>query len=264
VTSPTYRIGPLALELTIPDSELRSDIDHAWGAFRGVPPGVPVKLSVALREEAATPAARTMPRPVRLPSGETLLAGDGWQARLAADGLHAVMEQRPERFPLETTVKILLARALNKSGGLLLRACAVAHGGGAAVFVAGAQGGKSTLAKVAAIGGVSVLADEWVAVFPISGEWWAYGTPWEQGAAWGAPLKAIGSLSFGESPQVDVVPPESLRGLLLANVLLPDDEAATRTAAERAADEVLAKANTVKLTFDAHARVSVALQSLCG
>jgi hypothetical protein len=173
------------------------------------------------------------------------------------------MEQKADRFPLETTVKLLLARALLKSGGMLLHGCAVAHGGGSAVFVAGAQGGKSTLGKMAALGGVSVLADEWVAVFPISGEWWAYGTPWEQGAAWGAPLRALGSLEFSDSPRADKVPAEALRAALEQHALLPDDEPETLAAHRAAVAEALGKVKAVKLSFDAHPRVAATLQALC-
>ncbi len=125
-------------------------------------------------------------------------------------------------------------------------------------------GGKSTLCKMAALGGVSVLADEWVAVFPISGEWWAYGTPWSQGAAWGAPLKALGVLARGSAPLVEKVGAAELAKALAENALLPDDEAATKQAVAVSAREVLEKVKAVRLAFDAHPRVAEALQTLCG
>ncbi len=258
-----YRIGPLALELTLPDGPLENDLDLAWGPFRGVPPGVAVKLSVTLREGEPSGPARAMPRPVALPSGESLLAGDGWQARISADGLSVALEQRSERLPLETTVKILLARALLKSGGLLVSGAAVAHGGGAAVFVARDGSGKTTLAQMAALGGVTTIGDGLVAVFPISGEWWAYGTPWNVGAAWGAPLKTLGTLAWGSPPKVEKVPAAEVRAMLEKCALLPDDEAATRAALADAAEQCSSKARAVKLTFAADARVAQELAALC-
>jgi hypothetical protein len=259
----TYRIGPLALELSLPDGPLADELDQAWGPFRGVPPGQTVKVAVSLREGAPAPWPRPVPRPVALPDGASLLAGDGWQARISADGLAVEVEQRAERLPLEMTVKILLARALSQNGGMLLHGAAVAHGGGAAAFIAPSGGGKSTLAKMAALGGVSVLADELVAVFPISGEWWAYGTPWHVGAAWGAPLKALGLLAWDSAPRVDALAPTALLKVLAENALLPDDEPATRKALFAAAEQALGKVRAVKLTFAPDARVAHELATLC-
>jgi hypothetical protein len=258
-----YRIGPLALELSLPDGALENELDLAWGSFRGVPPGQAVKLSVTLREGSPSGLSRAMPRPVSLPSGESVLAGDGWQARISADGLSVSLEQRSERQPLEATVKILLARALSKSGGMLLHGMAVAHGGGAAVFAATDGSGKTTLAQMAALGGLSVLADGLVAVFPISGEWWAYGTPWNVGAAWGAPLKTVGVLEWGPSPQTEKAAPAVVRAALEKCALLPDDEAATRAALVAAADQALGKVRVVKLAFAPDARVAQELAALC-
>lgn len=259
----TYRVGPLALELSLPDGALENELDLAWGSFRGVPQGQPVKLSVTLRDGAPAGLTRAMPRPVALPSGESVLAGDGWQARISADGLSVALEQPSARQPLETTVKILLARALSKSGGMLLHGAAVAHGGGAAVFAATDGSGKTTLAQMAALGGLSVLADGLVAVFPISGEWWAYGTPWNVGAAWGAPLKTLGTLEWGPSPRVEKSAPGAVRAALEKCALLPDDEAATRAALVAAADQALGKVLAVKLAFAPDARVAQELAALC-
>jgi hypothetical protein len=259
-----YRIGPLSLELSMPDGPLEAELDSSWGPFRGVPPGQTVKLAVTLREGEPGAAPPTMPRPLTLPGGESLLAGEGWQARISADGLAVALEQKAERFPLETTVKILLARALSKNGGMLLQGVAVAHGGGAAAFIGGPGQGKSTLAKMAALGGVPVLADGLVAVFPILGEWWAYGTPWETGAAWGAPLKALGLLAHGAAPSVSNADPADMLAVLGQSALLPDDGEATRVAHLCAVEQALGKVKAVRLTFAPDARVAQALMALCG
>lgn len=247
----------------MPDGPLQSELDQSWGAFRGVPPGQVVKLSVALRPGDPAPFPRPVPRPVAQADGASLLSGDGWQARISADGLQVELEQRSERVPLEMTAKILLARALSKAGGMLVHGVGVVHGGGAAVFVAPSGKGKSTLAALAAQGGVTVLGDELVAVFPISGEWWAYGTPWHIGSAWGAPLKALGLLAWSEAHAVEPLPPSELLRVLAENALLPDDEPATRKALFAAAEQALGKVKVVRLQFARDARVAQALEALC-
>lgn len=258
-----YRIGPLSLEVTMPDGPLESELDQSWGAFRGVPPGQVVKMKVALRPGDPAPFPRPVPRPVALADGSSILAGDGWQARISADGLEVELEQRSERIPVEMTAKILLARALSQAGGMLVHGVGVVHGGGAAVFVAPSGRGKSTLAALASEGGVTVLGDELVAVFPIAGEWWAYGTPWHLGSAWGAPLKALGLLAWSDAHAVEPLAPTELLRVLAENTLLPDDEAATRKALFAAAEQALAKVKAVRLSFARDAQVAQTLQALC-
>lgn len=260
----TYRFGPLALQVALADGPLADAVDAAWGGFRGVPPGEVVQVEVTLRPGAPAQGPRPLPRVAAEPGGGVVLLGDDWEARVSPDGARVALASREERFPLEATAKVLLARALRAHGGLLLHGAAVAHAGGAAVFVAASGGGKSTLASCAARGGLGALADELVAVFPIQGAWWAYGTPWNVGTASGAPLRAVGILAWSEQHRVTPAAPSEVLRVLAENALLADDAPQTRRDFFAAAEALLAACLPVRLAFAPRPDVAALLGTLCG
>ncbi|AKQ66290.1 putative ATP-binding membrane transport protein [Myxococcus hansupus] len=222
--------------------------------LRAVPPA-------ELRPE---PSTRTLPRTSRLEGGGVGLAGEDYEATLSADGRQAHVVGRG-RFPIETVLKVMLARALARRGGLLVHGVAVAHQGRAALFTGHSGAGKSTLGALWGQAGGQVLADELVAVWPEAGGGWrAAGTPWNVGQPVEARLTAVGTLAWDAASRWEVQPAGEVGRMLLLNALLPEATPAGRGGLLAAAGRLLSEVAPVRLVFARDASVATAIQGALG
>lgn len=197
------------------------------------------------------PATRELPRIERAPDGSQHLEGEDYSATLAADGLRATVVGQG-RFPVETVLKVMLAGALARRGGLLVHGVAVAHQGRAALFVGHSGAGKSTLGALWADAGGERLADELVAVWPVrepSGTWRVAGTPWNVGVPGEAVLKAVGMLAWDTGSRWEAQSAGEVGRMLLPNALLPEATAAGRAGLLAASGRLLSEVAPVRLVF---------------
>ncbi|MHB8876853.1 MAG: hypothetical protein ACYC8T_24415 [Myxococcaceae bacterium] len=202
-----------------------------------------------------------MPEVRRHPDGAMTLSGPGFEANATPDRRRVRLRQGPGRFPLDSVLKVLIAERLLERGGLLLHSVALAHGGRAACFSGSSGAGKSTLGSLGVSGGLSLLADELVAVVPAEGGYTAIGTPWNIGSPAGAKLVAIGSLSWAAASTLEPAPASELLRLLLPNTVMPDPSAEGRARLFRAASALLSQVPVVKLAFARDPSAALAIRS---
>ncbi|MFP2956570.1 hypothetical protein ACLEPN_01745 [Myxococcus sp. 1LA] len=206
------------------------------------------------------PAVRELPRVLRAQDGSLSLAGEDYDATLSADGLQARVEGQG-RFPVEAVLKVMLARALARRGGLLVHGVAVAHRGRAALFTGHSGAGKSTLGALWAQAGGEVLSDELVAVWPEPGLGWrAAGTPWNVGQATEARLCVVGTLAWDGVSRWESQAAGDVGRMLLLNALLPETTPAGRGGLLAAAGRLLSEVAPVRLVFARDASAASVIQ----
>lgn len=177
------------------------------------------------------------------------LEGDGFRAEISANRRSGFVAQPPERFPLEAVARVLLAESLLERGGVLLHGVALAHQGRAAVFTGFSGAGKSTLGAWGARGGLTLLADELVALLPEGPGFAAHGTPWNQGTAGSAALAQLGLLAHGRQARLRAVEASTVLRVMLSNVLEPADQPEVRARLFQVAGRVLAAVPARELEF---------------
>ena len=191
----------------------------------------------------------TLPRALMDLTGTLVLTGDGFQAQVHGNREVGAIYGPAERHPIDGVVRMLVADAVFRRGGMLLHGVAVAHAGRAAVFTGHSGAGKSTLAAWAAKGGLTVLADELVAIVPGAGGFTVHGTPWNVGAAQSASLALLGVLAHGTSARLSAVEPSAVLRVLLSNVVEPQDSAAVRAKLFQSASGMLNAVPAKELSF---------------
>ncbi|QDE90606.1 hypothetical protein BHS06_17465 [Myxococcus xanthus] len=246
------------------DAGLRDSLRRMFSRFVVSPrrQGSEVARLVAVAPAQARPAPviRELPRVLREEDGALRLAGEDYDATLSADGLQAHVEGQG-RFPVETVLKVMLARALARRGGLLVHGVAVAHQGKAALFTGHSGAGKSTLGALWAQAGGQVLSDELVAVWPEPGQGWrAAGTPWNVGQAAEAELSAVGTLAWDVVSRWEPQAAGDVGRMLLVNALLPEATPVGRGGLLGAAGRLLSEVSPVRLVFARDASAAAAIQ----
>jgi hypothetical protein len=249
------RIAGWTVAVEVADAGLRGLLRRLFSRFL-VPAeegGAAARLEVVTPEVARpAPATRELPRVLRAPEGSLQLEGEDYSATLAADGLHATVVGQG-RFPVETVLKVMLAGALARRGGLLVHGVAVAHEGRAALFVGHSGAGKSTLGALWTEAGGELLSDELVAVWPELGTglpaWRVAGTPWNTGVPGEARLKAVGTLAWDTGSRWESQPAGEVGRMLLLNALLPEATAAGRGGLLASAGRLLSEVAPVRLVF---------------
>ncbi|WP_223759499.1 hypothetical protein [Myxococcus sp. RHSTA-1-4] len=265
------------MALEVADADLRDSLRRMFSRF--VAPAAPEGGAVARLQVIApevprpAPTTRELPLVRRAPDGTLRLEGEDYSATLSPDGLRATVVGQG-RFPVETVLKVMLAGALARRGGLLVHGVAVAHLGRAALFVGHSGAGKSTLGALWAGAGGEVLSDELVAVWPEAtadgarAVWRAAGTPWNVGLPGEAVLKAVGTLAWDMGSRWEPQAAGEVGRMLMLNALLPEATAAGRGGLLAAAGRLLSEVSTVRLVFarDASAAKVVrgALESMHG
>ncbi|QDE83495.1 hypothetical protein [Myxococcus xanthus] len=246
------------------DAGLRDSLRRMFSRFVVSPArqGSEVARLVAVAPAQARPAPviRELPRVHRAEDGTLRLAGEDYDATLSADGLQAHVEGQG-RFPVETVLKVMLARALARRGGLLVHGVAVAHQGRAALFTGHSGAGKSTLGGLWAQAGGQVLSDELVAVWPEPGRGWrAAGTPWNVGQAVEAELRAVGTLAWDGVSTWEPQAAGDVGRMLLVNALLPEATPVGRGGLLGAAGRLLSEVSPVRLVFARDASAAAVIQ----
>lgn len=246
-----FAIATVGFSLEVPAGPLAQALGALLAPFESTAPA-DLTLEVLPAQAPPHPGPRTHARLVD--AGDVLeVVGENFSAFLNRDGARGSVRCRlDERYPVEAVLKLLLARTLLPRGGLVVHGVGLTDGARAAVFVAESGGGKSTLARCAVDGGLTLLADELVALAPTPGGYAAHGTPWNTGTPARAQLARVGSLGWAEPPEADVLVPHAPLALLptlLANTLTADDRAATKHATLQAAQQLLTSVATGRLMF---------------
>lgn len=250
------RIAGWSVAVDVADADLRGALRRMFSRF--VAPALSLGGEVARLEVLApeaprpVPVTRELPLARRAPDGTLRLEGEDYSATLAAEGLRATVVGQG-RFPVETVLKVMLAGALARRGGLLVHGVAVAHQERAALFVGHSGAGKSTLGALWAGAGGEVLSDELVAVWPEPGGarpvWRAAGTPWNVGLPGEAVLKVVGTLAWDAGSRWEAQAAGEVGRMLMLNALLPEATATGRGGLLAAAGRLLSDVPTVRLVF---------------
>ncbi|MCY1041749.1 hypothetical protein OV208_10540 [Corallococcus sp. bb12-1] len=239
--------------LDVEDGALASVLRRVFGAFLAPDAGASADARLMLRAPSTSrppPAVRELPRLEPGVSGTLRVEGEDYAAVLSADRTHADVTGAG-RFPVETVLKVMLASALAKRGGLLIHGVGLAWGERAALFVGASGAGKSTLGGLWREAGGTVLADELVAVWPEDGGGWrAAGTPWNVlSHASEAALVAVGTLEWDTDSRWEAQGAGDVARVLLLNALLPEPTVAGRAALVGSAGRVLSSVETARLVF---------------
>jgi len=161
--------------------------------------------------------------------------------------VRATVSASPDPSSADAALRVILAAALPRHGGLLLHASAVAVNGALHVFAGPSGAGKSTLAAL--LGErpeVERIADELVALRPDGGHWRGYAMPFHHRTEVPAhahhPLASLSFLRHGESHARTPLPrAEALSRLIpcvLAYASEPDLAGAILDTAARCAAEL--------------------------
>jgi hypothetical protein len=251
---PYLAIAGWTVALEVEDEALRASLSRAFKRFQtDLPPMARVEVTPPAMPRAA-PAVRALPEARRGPEGELCLEGEDYAARISEDGRRAWVTGAGS-FPVETTLKLLLALELARRGGLLVHGVGVEHLGHAALWVGPSGAGKSTLASLWRAEEGTVLADELVAVWPGEGGWWAAGTPWNVGLPREAVLRVVGVLGWEARSRWEPASAGEVARVLLLNALLTEASAAGRSFLLGAASRLLASVRTARLVFAPDASV---------
>ncbi|WP_375759525.1 hypothetical protein [Corallococcus exercitus] len=238
--------------LEVEEAALASPLRRVFGAFLA-PEAVAEDARLVMRTPArpsAPPTVQELPRLEPGGSGTLRVEGAGYSAVLSQDRSHADVIGSG-RYPVENVIKVMLASALAKRGGLLIHGVGLVHEGRAALFVGHSGAGKSTLGGLWRDAGGTVLADELVAVWPMEGGGWrAAGTPWNVPTrATEATLVAVGTLGWDAASRWEAQGAGEVARVLLLNAMLPEPTASGRGALVGAAGRVLSSVETARLVF---------------
>ena len=244
----SVKIAQCVFGLNIQSKAIHEVLSSAWRAF--VTAETPeVDIRVTLSRSSVQTGPREMPQPRLDKSGNYRIETGDLQAVIAADGRSAEVEGSSDRFPIESVVKLVLARRLLEKGGLLVHGIGLAAGENGALFVADSGEGKSTLGEWSVKGGLTRLADELVAVIPHNGGFELHGTPWNIGQPTSTALRLLGTLGWSGEPRFDTASSSLLAPKLLSNTLLFDTSPVGRARVFQASSELLNAVTCVKLYF---------------
>ncbi len=256
----TFKIAQCVVGLHLQSQVLHDIFSSAWSAFASSEtPDVNVHMKLSRANIGTGP--RTMPEVRMEKDGSFRIETADIDATISADGTRADVDGSSDRFPVESVVKLILARRLLSQGGLLVHGVGVAANENAALFVADSGEGKSTLGEHVTRGGLTRLADELVAVLPEGEEGVrVMGTPWNVGVPASARLCLLGTLGWSAAPYLEPAPSALLAPKLLSNSLLFDASPAGRTRVFQAASELLNAVSCVKLHFAPDPSVATTLR----
>ncbi|WP_148282313.1 hypothetical protein [Corallococcus coralloides] len=238
--------------LDVEDAVSAGLVRRVFGAF-SAPDAVAPDARLVMRNPPSPlvpPEMQELPRLTPGDSGTLSVEGAGYSAVLSSDRCHADVIGSG-RYPVENVIKVMLASALAKRGGLLIHGVGLVHEGRAALFVGHSGAGKSTLGGLWREAGGTVLADELVAVWPVEGGGWrAAGTPWNV-PVWTAEaaLVAVGTLGWDAASRWEAQGAGEVARVLLLNALLPEPTPSGRGVLVGAAGRVLSSVETVRLVF---------------
>lgn len=253
--------------LDVEDGALGDVLRRVFGAFLAQDACAPDARLVlrAPSTSRAPPVVHELPRLEVGASGTLRVEGADYSAVLSEDRCHADVTGAG-RFPVESVLKVMLALALAKRGGLLIHGVGVVNEGRAALFVGNSGAGKSTLGGLWREAGGMVLADELVAVWPAeAGGWRVAGTPWNMGTrASEAALVAVGTLAWDSASRWEARSAGEVARVLLLNAMLSEPTAAGRGALVGASGRLLSSVETGRLAFSRDASAAAVVRARLG
>jgi ABC-type glutathione transport system ATPase component len=239
--------------LEVEDAALAGPLQRVFGAFSAPGDVASDEARLVMRNPpspVSPPTVQELPRLEPGDAGTLRVEGAGYSAVLSPDRRRADVVGSG-RYPVENVIKIMLASALAKRGGLLVHGVGLVQEGRAALFVGHSGAGKSTLGGLWRDAGGTVLADELVAVWPgEDGMWRAAGTPWNVPVRTPeASLAAVGTLGWDAASRWETQGAGEVARVLLLNALLPEPTPSGRGALVGAAGRVLSSVETARLVF---------------
>lgn len=216
----------MPIELRTDDAAFRARLAAAFGGFVAAPEGGVATSRLALRidktaahwrDESAEPHADE-----RL--DDLWIEHRDFVARLAPDASAIAIVQPRRILSTENALRVLLALALARRGGVLLHAAGVIRGESATVLFGRSGSGKSTVARLAR--GRPVLGDDLVALTPEPGGWRAHSAPFggrlgRRRRARSAPLHSLLRLRHGPTFALRPIAPAMAVSELLQSAVLP-------------------------------------------
>ena len=267
-----YLLAGFPFEVLAPEG-LADRLRAVWSAF--VMPevdGCPFAPRARLHVEVTGPSVGEPVVQLALPSlqrsaeGVWRLQAEDFSAEVTPALCDEVTVRGPDAlYPLDVTVRVLLARDLARRGGLLVHGVGIAEGEGerAALFTGDSGAGKSTLGRCAVEGGLLRISDELVAVVPTGDRLWRLcGTPWNAGSASSGVLTNVGVLAHAPRDAVESVAPSEVMRVLLDNVLLAEESAEARLQLVRYVTALLNDVPSVRLSFAPTPRVADTLRAM--
>jgi hypothetical protein len=232
-------------------------IGRAWAAFAV---DRPAEVELVVEGDPVRPPAPSPPVMPEVRAGDDgtiAVEGPSFRAEIDPHRVVARVRGADERFGVESALKVLLAARLAWAGGLLVHGVALASGGRAGLFTGPSGAGKSTLAGLGRRAGLSVLADELVAVWP---GWRVEGTPWNEGLRDGAALVGVGTLAWSDAAKLERSSASGVLRVLASNVLLPDPGPAGKATAFHAEAALMNGVRSWTLSFALEGDVGAALR----
>ncbi len=258
----TLSLAGWTVALECEDVALEDSLARAFSEFRVLERMARTRVRVVRpRVPVPPPGMRALPELRPLPGGRLQVQGEDYLAEVEPEDRSATVKGEG-RFPVETLLKVLLARELARRGGLLVHGVGVEHQGRAALWVGQSGAGKSTLGVLWAQAGGTVLADELVAVWPASEGYRAAGTPWNTGTPREAALCAVGTLGWDVDSRKEPQSAGDVARVLLLNALLPEASASGRGFLLGAASRLLGGVETARLVFARDASAAAVLRTL--
>ena len=217
-------VASVPIALGIAEARFAERVRSAFGRFRGPVARDALAVEIELDAESALwrdPSAE--PR-VEARGGLLLIEHRDFAGVLSPDAGRMALRQPRRTLSTENALRVLLALALIRRGGLLLHAAGVVRSGRATVLFGRSGSGKSTVARLAR--GRPVLGDDLVALARTDDGWVAHATPFGGGAARrrasrSARLGSLLRLRHGSSFELRPLTPAAAVAELLQSTVLP-------------------------------------------
>jgi hypothetical protein len=246
------RIAGLPVVLRVADRRFAERLGSAFRRFLAPMQEPALAVDVGIDEQAAIWRDPSPEPRVRSEDGLLLVEHRDFAATLASDGSRIALVQPRRTISTENGLRVLLALALLRRGGLLLHAAGVIGRGRATALFGGSGSGKSTAARLAR--GRPLLGDDLVAVTCTADGWFAHATPFGGGAARRRAARAarLGSLlrlRHGAAFELRPLAPAAAVGELLRSTVLPAASSSDRALALERCAELEAAVGVRELRF---------------
>jgi hypothetical protein len=246
-------IADVPIELRCDDPVFTARLAAAFRGFATGRPGRPAAcVDIYLDEGRGVWRDDSAEPRVRQRDDRLLIEHRDLVATLTPGASRMVVTQPRRIISTENALRMLLALALARRGGLLLHAAGIVRGAGATVLFGRSGSGKSTSARLAR--GRPVLGDDLVALTKGEGGWRAHSAPFGGHAARrrrarSAPLGGLLRLRHGAAFELRPLGPAAAVSELLQSTVLPAAEPRDRAAALALCADLAGAAGVRELRF---------------